>query len=147
MIVHRIKKKHFTIKGDKDVIKNLNRAIRGIKGNAKTGILAAIHFVKNKSQDLAPVDEGVLMNSAFAKMAPTKAVAKNKIYGVSGFTAKYAANIHEKAEKGRGLPRSGKGSKGNYWDGGENKFLLKAVTRNISSILNLIKRFASRKPA
>ena len=146
MALSKIRKNQYALKGEKNVIKNLNKAIRGIKGNTRSGILAAINLVQNKSQDLAPVDEGILMNSAFAKMASAKGLIGNKIFGIAGFTSEYAAAVHEKEEKNRGKPRTGKDSKGNYWDGGENKFLEKAVMRNISTILNLIKRFASRKP-
>lgn len=145
MALTKIKKNQFAIKGQKNVIKNLNRAVRKIKDNTGSGIHAAIEFVKGESQEMAPVDQGTLMNSAFAKMGKLRG-AINKIIGVAGFTAEYSAAVHEMKEVNRGKKRTSKGSKGYYWDGGENKFLEKAVVRNIPTILNLIKRFAGRKP-
>jgi len=145
MALATIRKGQYAVKGEKAVLKNLNRAVRKIRDNTGSGIHAAVEFVKGEAQELAPVDQGTLMNSAFAKMGSIRGFAK-RIIGIAGFTAEYSAAVHEAKEVNRGKTRTGKDAKGFYWDGGENKFLEKAVVRNIPTILNLIKRFAGRKP-
>lgn len=141
------------VKGLEEVLTNLSDAIKNIEGNVLLGVRAAAAFVKKEAQELTPVDEGILRNSAFYRTVKTK---DGPIAHV-GYTAKYAAWVHEYPMTLRGQPRAdfgktkegdsfgGGSGKGFYWDGGENKFLEKAVTRNFSKIVNLIQKFASRE--
>lgn len=136
------------------VSKALEEAISGIKGNVTNGLAVAGEFIKSEAQQLTPVDEGVLRNSAFSKMQ----TSGSKVFVAVGYTAKYAPAVHEAPMTLKGKPRGGFGKtksgeslgggsgKGNYWDGGENKFLEKAVTKNLSKIINIISRIASKKP-
>lgn len=137
------------------VNKSLSDAIAGIKGNVAAGLGAAGQYIKGESQKLTPVDEGVLRNSAFSNLQQSG----DKMSVVVGYTAEYAPAVHEAPMTLKGKPRGnfgktaagesfgGGSGKGNYWDGGENKFLEKAVTRNLSKIINLITRIASKAPS
>lgn len=142
-----------TTKGLKEVQENLNKAISGIKGNVVAGLEVAGQYVKGEAQDLTPVDHGILRNSAFSKLVKT---GSSKASVVVGYTAEYAPAVHEAPMTLRGKPRGGFGrtksgesfgggsGKGNYWDGGENKFLEKAVTRNLSKIFNIVTNVAKK---
>lgn len=142
------------VKGIKEVLGNLSNAIDMIDGNVLLGIRAAARFVKGEAQSITPVDEGILRNSAFTKSF--KGEGSTGPFAVVGYTAEYAAAVHEAPETLRGQPRGdfgktrdgtsfgGGSGKGFYWDGGENKFLEKAVINNFSRIITIISRFASK---
>ena len=117
--------------GQKKILVNLNRCIKKIQGNVSLGLDAAGAFVEGESKELTSIDEGVLINSTFNKQSGSR----TKPVQVIGYRAEYAAHVHE-------MPSS------TNWNrpGAENKFLEKAVVRNVSRILNLIKRFSSRSP-
>ena len=119
--------------GDKEVLDNLHKAIRKIKGNTREGVQAALGFVKGESQKLTSVDEGVLINSAFFRTGFDG--SKDKPAGVVGYTAEYAPHVHD-------MPDDTNWNK----PGAENEFLLKAVVRNVTQILNILKNLAGRKP-
>jgi hypothetical protein len=111
------------IKGKKQVLKNLNRAIIKIEGNTEKGMLAAGLFVENESNEIVPQDLGALINSSFTSVGR---VAK-RIVARIGYTINYAAFVHE-------MPESNNFSK----PGTGPKFLFKAVTKNASKILKII---------
>lgn len=111
------------IRGQRQVLRNLNRQISMIKGRTVKGLLAAGLFVENESNKTVPQDKGVLLGSSFTKPG---SVGGNPIVNV-GYTAKYAPFVHE-------MPASNNFSK----TGTGPKFLLNAVTQNISKILNII---------
>ena len=129
--------KKVKLAGLNDVIKNLNKEIENIEGDAFDGIKAAGLFIKGEAVERAPVEFGVLRNSAFAQ---TEKRAKGPVSTV-GFTAKYAPYVHEAPMKLKGQPRTGKG-KGVYWQGGENKFLEKAIKFNVSEIISIVAKRA-----
>lgn len=143
-----------SFRGLVDVQRNLAKAIEGVIVNNAEGIALAGKFVEGEAKKLTPVDEGTLRLSAFSKSVGTK---ENPAV-VIGNTAEYAAAVHEAPMTLKGQPRSnfgktgggesfgGGSGKGNYWDGGENKFLEKAVINNLSKIVNLIAKMAGRKP-
>ena len=112
------------IKGLDNVIRNLNTAIKDIKGGTHEGLVAAGVFIKGESQEIVPVDFGILSNSAFSQ-----AVAPMKV--VVGYTAEYAPYTHE-------MPSSTNWTK----PGTGNKFLEKAVKENIPQILKVIQKRA-----
>ena len=117
------------IDGLGDIEKSLNKAIAEIEGNTKDGIEAAAFFIEGESKKLTSIDEGVLIGSAFKTPTPDR-----KSFTV-GYSAEYAATVHERGD-------------GTNWNrpGAENKFLEKAVSRNLTKILNLIVNIASRNP-
>lgn len=131
----------YTITGVEEAQEKLRRAIVGLNGNVGAGLSAAGILIKNESVKLAPVDDGILRNSAFSKLTRLKTSA----YQTIGFTAKYAAAVHYKKMVNKGKPREGKGAKGAYWDGGENYFLMKGLVRNVSRVINVMTKYG-RKP-
>jgi len=145
--------KTLKITGEKEIIHNLNKAIKDIKGDLRAGLQAAGLFIKNTAKNMTPVDTGFMKNSAFTSTDNgTGSGPRLRV----GYTAKYAPWVHEMPMKLKGEPRSHFGTtragqefgggtgKGNYWDSGENKFLEKAVTQNTQEILKRIKARAHR---
>lgn len=130
------------VKGLDTLLKNLNKEIQKIEGNTRKGLSKAGLFIKAEAQERAPVDYGVLRNSAFSQISPV--TFKGYPVVTVGFTAKYAAWVHEMPMKLKGLPRTSGSKKGVYWQGGENKFLEKAVKWNVKEILNIIKTEAGK---
>lgn len=142
------------VKGLDTLLKNLNKEIQKIEGNTRKGLSKAGLFIKAEAQERAPVDYGVLRNSAFSQISPV--TFKGYPVVTVGFTAKYAAWVHEMPMTLKGKPRAhfgktregasfgGGSGKGVYWQGGENKFLEKAVKWNVKEILNIIKTEAGK---
>lgn len=121
----------FKVTGVEEVQRNLNKALKGINKNTSAGIAGASLFIKAQSQKLTSVKEGNLVRTAFSKEIPG---SKETTYAV-GYTADYAAAVHEMPDDTR-------------WNrpGAENEFLEKAVVRNLTKIMNIIFKFAGRKP-
>lgn len=115
------------IKGQRQVMRNLNRQIGLIKGRTAQGLLAAGLFVENESNKHVPQDKGVLLGSSFTSPG---SIGGNPIVKV-GYTAKYAPFVHE-------MPASNNFSK----TGTGSKFLLNAVTQNLRMILSIIAKRA-----
>lgn len=123
------------VKGLNNVLANLNKEIKKIEGATLKGLLAAGTFIKGESQEIAPLDFGPLRASAFSQQSGPLSVT-------IGYTAEYAAEVHEKPMRGKGMPRTMGSGKGTYWDKGENKFLEKAIKNNIPTILKVIQKRA-----
>ena len=113
---------------------NLNLAIQFIEGKTHKGFVAAGLFLKGEAVLEAPTEFGLLRNSAFT--------SSEQIFGGSivrvGFTAKYAAWVHEMPMINAGKPRKGKNHKGVYWQDGRNKFLERPLRENTDTILQII---------
>lgn len=112
------------VTGLADVMTNLNAAIKDIENRTHEGIVAAGVFVKGESQEITPVEFGILNSSTFSTpTAPMRVTV--------GYTADYAAYVHE-------FP-----STFNYTKPGTGpKFLEKAVKENIPQILGIIEKRA-----
>ena len=99
------------------------------------GLLTGGLIVQRDAQKHVPVEYGVLRQSAFTRKARNdKAIKAVEV----GFTAAYAAFVHENLEmKLKGRPRpSGKGV---YWGPqGEARFLANAVVRNEDEIVRRV---------
>jgi hypothetical protein len=120
---------------NKAFLNNLSKAMKKLQDGADKGVRLAVAFVKVEAQQRVPVDEGNLKASAYTDVKKTKGA----VGGIVGFTANYAAAVHEKPMTLKGQKR--KGSKGNYWDPqgkATNKFLEKAVDENKTNILKII---------
>lgn len=117
------------VKGANEVLTNL-RQLEAKKRNARRKALTRIGLkVKADSISLTPVDTGNLRQSAYTEV-------DRDVKVTIGYTAAYAPFVHEAMEKLRGAPRTSGTGKGFYWDGGENKFLDKAVKRNAKFIMD-----------
>lgn len=128
------------VTGLDNVLSNLNDEIRSIKGDTRQGLISAAAFIKLEAMSRAPQDTGNLKDTAFNKINDTK----NGPVETIGFTAPYAPFVHESEEKLKGQKRTRKGAKGHFWDHGESHFLEKAVIENFATIINIIKKFASK---
>ena len=114
------------VTGLANVMTNLNAAIKDIENRTHEGIVAAGVFVKGESQEITPVEFGILNNSAFSTSnAPMRVTI--------GYTADYAPYVHE-------FPDSTNWTK----PGTGNKFLEKAVKNNIPEILGVIHKRAKK---
>lgn len=130
------------VRGQKEILRNLNREIKLIGRDSRRGIAVGLLSIKKDAQDMAPVDEAVLKNSAFTS---TSISPSGKVSGRVGFTARYAAWVHEMPGTLKGQPR--RGGKGRYWDPqgkAQPKFLSKAVIAGLDNVLTQIRRFAKR---
>ena len=105
------------VEGVETVLRNINRELNDIKGKTIAGLWEAGLQVEREAKLKAPVDTGNLKGSGYTRRMSD---------GVEvGFTAKYAAWVHEMVDqklKGNRRP-----SGGNYWEVGEPKFLEKAL--------------------
>ncbi len=128
-----------TIEGLDDTIANLNREIRRIDQRSFAGLIKAGLFVKARSQEEAPVDQGTLLNSAFIYSFKTM-----KGYGVYvGYTAAYAVFVHENPRAGKTEGLSPSGNRYKTWAGaGKWKFLEDPVKNNVRTILEIIRQEA-----
>jgi hypothetical protein len=128
------------VSGINGILKNLNKEIEQIEGNTRKGLSKVGLFVKAEAVERAPVEFGTLRNSAFSQVSPN--TFRGYPVATIGFTAKYAPYVHEAPMKLKGQPRAKR--TGVYWQGGENKFLEKAVKLNIPKILDIIKTESSK---
>ena len=120
------KQKPLRLEGLDEVLRNLDKEVKGIRGRNRKGMQAAGLFIKGESMEHTPVspDGGVLVNSAFFSTieAPKGAILR------IGYTAKYAPFVHE-------MPESNNFTKP---DTGP-KFLEKAVKNHMAKILEIIR--------
>ena len=133
------------VTGEAELLRKLQREVKNIRTDEIRALDDVTRFVKSEAVNLAPVEFGVLRNSAFNVVF----MRMKKVIGRVGFTADYAGHVHEMPMKNQGAPRKGKSPEGNdrkgvYWGDGENKFLQKAITRNISTIRRIIKNRLKR---
>jgi hypothetical protein len=128
------------LKGQRELLRNLRRTIQEIEGDVDTGLSIGLSEIKADAVENAPVEFGVLRNSAFSQVLRRA----GEIFGRVGFTADYAPFVHEMPEVNRGKPRTGKGKRGTYWQGGGRKFLERAVMAGLDNVTRAIRRFAKR---
>lgn len=128
-----------------EVIQNLNSRIRTIEGDVAEGLYEAGLKIQRSAQERTPVDTGNLRASAYTRRNLTGGI------GVEvGYTASYAASVHESSGTLKGQSRADFGStragvgfgggtgKGAYWDSGEPKFLQRAIEENLDAIVRIV---------
>lgn len=116
----------FDTKSLKNVLSNLDKAEDGLRLGLKVGLKRGALFLQSESMKQVPVDLCALRASAFTR---DEGGLNGGVY--VGYTAKYAAYVHEMPMKHKGEPRTGthvegQRKKGYYWDPqgrGKNKFL------------------------
>ena len=116
------------LKGIDNVLRNLNKEIKGIENRTQAGVTAAALKVKAESMKLTPVDTGNLKASAYVNFPAIKNIPSAEI----GYTASYAVFVHE--------INNNYIAPGTQW-----KFLETALFSNQKEILNIIKRYAKIK--
>ena len=82
-------------KGGDLVLKNLNAAIRGIKGRTHTGVRLAANVIVAESKRRVPVDTGYLKGSHYIEMLSNR---NGMPIAEIGCTAEYAIYVHENLE-------------------------------------------------
>ncbi len=121
------KTKTFEFDGFKQVMAGIDRSRRDIQRGVSVGLKRSGLFLQRESMKQVPVDLGHLRASAFTRREGN--LLNSSIY--VGYTAEYAAAVHEMPMKHKGEPRQGYyvdgiRKKGRYWDPqprGKNKFL------------------------
>ena len=118
------------IKGLDNVRKNITKVLtKVIPEKAVTAMHIATSIVGGYATLMTPVVTSTLVNSQYRKVT----IKGRKVVASIGYTAKYAAWVHESSGKLMGQPRAN--GKGNYWDpDGEPQFLTKAGDENQSEI-------------
>lgn len=126
------------IKGMAQVRKNLRQQLTlAIPSDAERAMHIATSIIGGYATLMTPVDTSNLINSQYR-------IVKNegrRVVAAIGYTARYAAAVHEKPGtlRGAGVPRAS--GRGNYWDpDAEPKFLSKAGNENLNEIDQAVER-------
>lgn len=122
------------IKGMAQVRKNINRQLKlVIPSQAEKALHIATSIIGGYANLMTPVDTSTLINSQYRRVT----TANGKVIASIGYTAKYAAYVHEASGKMEGIPRPN--GRGNYWSpDAEPRFLSKAGDDHISEIDNAV---------
>lgn len=135
------------LEGLNEVLTNMNREVGQIKGRTMAGLFEAGLEIQRDSQGRTPVDTGNLKASAYTR--------KGRKGVEIGYTAAYAAAVHEMLGKLKGQPRAdfgataegvgfgGGSGKGTYWESGEPQFLQKAI--DAVDVVGIVRRRAQVK--
>ena len=139
------------VKGIAGVKRNFRVAVENItEGTSERAVYAILSQGGAMAAQMTPMDTGTLVNSKFA---PQIDVKRGKVTGALGYTAAYAAAVHEAPGKLKGQPRAhfgktrdgvafGGGTEtGNYWDpNAEPEFLKKGFEMIAPAIPALLRR-------
>lgn len=112
--------------GEAEVLRNLNKEIRKIKGRTVRGLFNAGLLVQRRSQQKTPVDTGNLKGGAY-----TGIIRRDPHEVEIGYQAFYAVYVHERLELAHTV--------------GEAKFLEKALTESERDVLDQIAKEAEIK--
>lgn len=109
-----------TLIGKDEVLANLNKAIKEIKGRNLHGMTVAANLIKTESEKLTPVATGNLKGSHYLE---DNANPDDPIVEV-GVTAEYGVYVHENLEA--------------QHTNGQAKFLETAIKENVDMVLKVI---------
>lgn len=132
------------VKGISQAKKHLNDVINDVTGRkAVRAIQSAMILIGARAAYYTPVDTSTLLNSQFREIVANGVLITGRI----GYSANYAAYVHEMSGKLKGLPRADFGKtragesfgggtgKGNYWDPhAEPRFLTKGAEEERDTI-------------
>ena len=126
------------IKGMAQVRKNLRQQLTlAIPSDAERAMHIATSIIGGYATLMTPVDTSNLINSQYRIVKNTG----TKVVAAIGYTAKYAAAVHEKPGTLRGAGVMRASGRGNYWDpDAEPQFLSKAGDENLAEIDNAVER-------
>lgn len=127
------------VKGIKQVRQNMSRTLGEISGQkAERAITEALIIGAGMAATLTPVDTSNLINSQFRIVRR----AADGVHGQMGYTANYAAAVHNASGKLDGQPRDpNDSSRGDFWDpNAEPEFLTKGFEMTRADIEAAIKR-------
>ena len=127
---------NWRIDGIEDVTRNINAALMGMKHKSAAGMtLAANYILTDADSGTSPLvpegDTGHLRNSRFQRAL--KKPSSGDPYVMFGYTANYAAAVHEMMQSVSGNPIN--------WNrpGSGPKFLEASIKRNTQRVLEIIK--------
>ncbi|MFG6089879.1 HK97 gp10 family phage protein [Enterobacter soli] len=132
------------VKGISQAKKHLNDVINDVKGRKVIRALqSAMILIGARAAYYTPIDTSTLINSQFREIDTGGVLITGRI----GYSANYAAYVHEMPGKLKGQPRAHFGTtrsgkqfgggteKGNYWDPhGEPQFLTKGANEERDSV-------------
>lgn len=121
------------------VRENLGRIIGRISGpQAERAVTEALIIGGGMAATMTPVDTSLLINSQFRIVRQVNGGVQGKM----GYSAAYAAAVHDASGKLDGQPRDpNDGSRGNFWDpDAEPEFLTKGFEDSKSAIDAAVKR-------
>lgn len=138
------------IKGMAQVRSNVRRQLTlAIPSHAERAMHIATSIIGGYATLMTPVDTSNLINSQYRIVKNTG----TKVVAAIGYTARYAAAVHEMGGKLKGQPRANFGvtragvafgggtGRGNYWDpDAEPQFLSKAGDENLNEIDQAVER-------
>ena len=138
------------IKGMAQLRRNMRQQLTlAIPSAAEKAMHVATSIIGGYATLMTPVDTSNLINSQYRIVKNTG----TKVVAAIGYTAKYAAAVHEMSGKLKGQPRThfgvtkagvafgGGTERGNYWDpDAEPQFLRKAGDENLSEIDQAVER-------
>jgi hypothetical protein len=123
-----------TVEGTEELIRNLNSQIARLPAVTVAGLMAGALIFERESKKRVPVEKGILRASGYSRRAPDLPVAAEV-----GFSASYAAAVHDAPGKLRGQPR--RSGIGVYWGPrGEPQFLANTIRDNAGRALNAVAR-------
>ena len=120
------------IKGMAQLRRNVRKQLTlAIPSHAERAMHIATSIIGGYATLMTPVDTSNLINSQYR-------IVKNegrRVVAAIGYTARYAAAVHEKPGTLRGAGVARPSGRGNYWDpSGEPQFLSKAGDENMDEI-------------
>lgn len=138
------------VKGINQAKKRLNDIINDVQGRkAIRALQSALILIGSRAAYYTPIDTSTLINSQFREI-DTNGV---RITGRIGYSANYAAYVHEMTGKLKGQPRAHFGTTrsgeqfgggtgtGNYWDPhGEPQFLTKGANEERDAVAAVIRK-------
>ncbi|HBO3026635.1 TPA: hypothetical protein L4Q98_004650 [Pseudomonas aeruginosa] len=128
------------IQGIDRVRRNLRVAVENIAGGvSERAVYEVLSQGAAMAQTMTPIDTSTLVNS---QTAPQINVGPNGVEGSVGYTAAYAAAVHEAPGTLAGQPRAENDpSRGDYWDpNAEPEFLTKGFDQIIPAIPAILRR-------
>lgn len=128
------------IQGIDRVRRNLRVAVENIAGGvSERAVYEVLSQGAAMAQTMTPIDTSTLVNS---QTAPQITVGPNGVEGSVGYTAAYAAAVHESPGTLAGQPRDENDpSRGDYWDpNAEPEFLTKGFDQIIPAIPAILRR-------
>ncbi|HBO4889410.1 TPA: hypothetical protein ACGJ4G_001122 [Pseudomonas aeruginosa] len=128
------------IQGIDRVRRNLRVAVENIAvGVSERAVYEVLSQGAAMAQTMTPIDTSTLVNS---QTAPQITVGPNGVEGSVGYTAAYAAAVHEAPGTLAGQPRDENDpGRGDYWDpNAEPEFLTKGFDQIIPAIPAILRR-------
>ncbi|WAI83196.1 MULTISPECIES: hypothetical protein [Achromobacter] len=139
------------VKGIERVKRGFRIAVKEIgEGKTERAVYETLSQGSAMAAQMTPIDASNLVNSQYA---PQIEVKEGKVSGSVGYTASYAAAVHEASGKLNGKPRADFGrtragvgfgggtGNGNYWDpNAEPEFLTKGFDQIKGAVPAILKR-------